>query len=110
MVDLIKLKEQASDEEELSEVTFDPIPLGRSDKTSIYIENVTEQTVQVEPRIEEVAGSGDVSIVSYEDSIQSGESGEVELEAEAISGEQISGISATITVDATAIVPPNQNL
>lgn len=110
MVDLIELKEKPSNEEELTQVNFDPIPIGHSDKTTIYVKNVTEQTVQIDPRVDEVSGSGTVSILSYDDSIQSGESAEIELEAKAISSDQISGISTSITVDAKAIVPPNQKL
>ena len=110
MVELIKLKEKQKDTEELEEITFEPIPIGSSHTKTVYVENVTEQTVQIEPNVDKVSGSGTVSILSYDESIKSGESGEIELKADAINTEQISGISTSITVDAKAIVPPNQNL
>lgn len=111
MTKLIQLvTEKNNSEAELEEVRFDPIPIGEDDTKTIYADNVTNQTVHIEPEVDNVSGSGTVELVSYDDSIESGESGEITLRAKAINAEQLSGITANVTVDATAVIPPNQKL
>lgn len=111
MTELIQLvTDKQNGESELKEVTFDPIPIGEDDTKTIYANNVTNQTVHIEPEVDNVSGSGSVELISYDDSIESNESGEITLQAKAIDAEQLSGITANVTVDATAIIPPNQKL
>lgn len=111
MVELITLLEKDDNEtSELEEVRFDPIPLGEGDTKTIYAKNVTNQTVHIEPDVTNVSGSGEVELVSYDSTVEPGELGEVSLRAEAMEMDELSGITADITVDAVAVVPPNQKL
>lgn len=110
MAELINLLEKRSDTESLQEIQFDPIPVGDDDIKSIYAENLTNQTVKIDPTVSNVSGSGNVNIESYQENIQPDETAEIKLSAEAIQMDQLSGISADVTVEAKAIVPPNQNL
>lgn len=110
MADLIKLTTDRDGAEELSELMFDPIPVGESDEQRIFVQNQTKQTVTIDPEVSELSGSGNIAVVSYDERIEPDESGEIVLEAEAIDAEQLTGISANIEVNATATIPPNQSL
>lgn len=110
MKKLINLTETEDGDEELEEVAFDPIPIDEGDTETIYAKNVTNQTVHIEPSVEDVSGSGNVYLLSYDSKIEPGESAEITLKAEAIDMEQLSGITANIAVDAKAVIPPNEKL
>lgn len=110
MSKLISLHKTESDTEELDEVSFDPIPLGSNASKTIYVNNLTEQIITIDPTVTDISGSGTVELVSYDEQIGGGERAAIELEASAINTETISGISANISVDAVAIVGPDQKI
>jgi len=107
MPQLFRLSASENSISPTEETTFDPLPIGESSTGKVWIHATEGVDITItDVSINSTHSSGTVTVIDTPTEVEAGESEPVTIETASIQAETLSGISATIEVEAEAIIQP----